>query len=220
MQKTTLKKAVKGSTTNRNLWNFIIHKNKVTADEKQLTKLFNSYYISVEKNSAIKAKTLNINFENTSMQPVSDIANFYKNCRSTVKVKQVVNGSDVCDSERFSLKTVNETEIKNFLRILDIKKESDVDKIPSNLVKVSANVLFLLLTKAINTSIKQNVFPENTKSTSVISLDKGKPKNNEISHFRPVKVPNTFAKIYDRVMKDKIICDMEKYFLPFLSAQR
>ena len=94
------------------------------------------------------------------MQPVRDIANFYKNRPSTVKAKQVVNGSDVCDNERFSFKTVNETEIINVLRILDIKKESDVDTIPPNLVKVSANVLFLLLTKAINTSIKQNVFPE------------------------------------------------------------
>ena len=139
------------------------------------------------------------------MQPVRDIANFYKNRPSTVKAKQVVNGSDVCDNERFSFKTVNETEIINVLRILDIKKESDVDTIPPNLVKVSANVLFLLLTKAINTSIKQNVFPENTNTTSVISLDKGKPENNEISHFRPVKVPNTFAKIYERVMKDKIV---------------
>ena len=168
--------------------------------------MFNSYYINiVEKSSAIKAKTLNTNFENTSMQPVRDIANFYKNRPSTVKAKQIVNGSDVCDNERFSFKTVNETEIINVLRILDIKKESDVDTIPPNLVKVSANVLFLLLTKAINTSIKQNVFPENTNTTSVISLDKGKPENNEISHFRPVKVPNTFAKIYDRVMKDKIV---------------
>lgn len=48
-------------------------------------------------------------------------------------------------------------------------------------------------------------FQKNTNTTSVISLDKGKPENNEISHFRPVKVPNTFAKIYDRVMKDKIV---------------
>ena len=38
-----------------------------------------------------------------------------------MKIKQVFNGSDVSDRERFSLKTVNETEIKNLLRNLDIK---------------------------------------------------------------------------------------------------
>ena len=150
------------------------------------------------------------------MQLVRDFANFYKNRPSIVKVKQGVNGSDVCDSERFSFKTVNETEIKNVLRN---EKESDVDTIPPNLVKVSASFLFLLLTKAINTSITQNVFP-NAKTTSVVSPDKKKPNKNHLSNFRLVKALNTFAKIYDRVIKDKVVCSMEKCSSPFLSAYR
>ena len=77
-----------------------------------------------------------------------------------------------------------------------------------------------LLTKAINTSIAQNVFPENAKTASVIPLDKGKPNKNEMSNFRPVSVLNTFSKIYERVIKDQIVRGMEKYFSPFLSAYR
>ena len=41
-----------------------------------------------------------------------------------------------------------------------------------------------------------------------------------MSNFRPVSVLNTFSKIYERVIKDQIICGMEKYFSPFLSAYR
>ena len=67
-----------------------------------------------------------------------------------------------------------------------------------------------LLTKAINSSIAQNVFPENAKPALAIPLDKGKPSKNEMSNFRPVSVLN----------KDQIVCGMEKYFLPFLSAYR
>ena len=77
-----------------------------------------------------------------------------------------------------------------------------------------------LLTKAINTSIAQNVFPENAKTASVTSLDKGKPNKNEMSNFRPVSVLNTFSKIYERVIKDQVARGMEKYFSPFLSAYR
>ena len=92
--------------------------------------------------------------------------------------------------------------------------------IPPKLVKLSADFLTPLLTKAINTSIEQNVFSENAKTASVIPLDKGKPNKKEMSSFRPVSVLNTFSKIYERVIKDQIVCGMEKYFSPFLSAYR
>ena len=39
----------------------------------------------------------------------SDIVISYRNHPSIIKIKQVVNGSDVSDSERFSFRTVNET---------------------------------------------------------------------------------------------------------------
>ena len=166
------------------------------------------------------AKTFGINFKNTSVQSVRDIVNSYKNHPSIIKIKQVVNGSNVSDSERFSFKTINESEIKDLLKNLDINKASGIDTIPPKLVKLSADFLTPLLTKAINTSIAQNVFPENAKTASVIPLDKGKPNKNEMSNFRPVSVLNTFSKIYERVIKDQIVHGMEKYFSPFLSAYR
>ena len=97
---------------------------------------------------------------------------------------------------------------------------SGIDTIPPKLVKLSADFLTPLLTKTINMSIAQNVFPENAKTASVIPLDKGKPNKNEISNFRTVSVLNTFSKIYERVIKDQIVRGMEKYFSPFISAYR
>ena len=105
--KNCLKKlTVKSLTTNKSFWKFIkpfltnkgfignnditlIHKNKIISDEKQLTKLFNSYYINiVEKSSGTKRKTFGTNFENTSVQSVRDIVNSYKNHPSIIKMKQ------------------------------------------------------------------------------------------------------------------------------------
>ena len=173
----------------------LIHKNKIISHEEQLTKLFNSYYINiVEISSGTKPKTFGTNFENTSAQSVRDIVNFHKNHPSIIKVKQVVNGSDVSDTERFSFKMVNESEIKDHLKNLDIKKASGMDTIPPKPVKLLADFLTPLLTKAIITSIGQNVFPENAKTGSVIPLDRGKPNKNKISNFRRVSVVNTFSK--------------------------
>ena len=141
----------------------LIHKNKIISDEKQLTKLFNSYYINiVEKSSGTKPKTFGPHFENANVHFVRDIVNSYKSPPSIVKIKQVVNGSDDSDSERFPFKTMN-VKLKNLLKNLDMKKASDIDTIPPKLVKLSADFLTLLLTKAINTSITQNVFAEMLK---------------------------------------------------------
>ena len=91
-----------------------------------MTKLFNSYYINiVEKSSDTKA--FGTNFENNSVQSVRDIVNSYKNHPSIIRIKQVVNGSNISDSERYSVKTVNESEIKDLLKNLDIKKASGID---------------------------------------------------------------------------------------------
>ena len=54
----------------------------------------------------------------------------------------------------------------------------------------------------------------------MIPLHKGKPNKSEMSNFRPVSVLNTFFQVYERVIKDQIVCGMEKYFSPFLSGYR
>ena len=72
----------------------------------------------------------------------------------------------------------------------------------------SADFLTPLLTKAINTCITQNVFPENVKTASKIPSDKGKPNKNERSNFRPVSILNTFSKVYESVMEDQIVREM------------
>ena len=104
----------KGLTTNKSFWKFmkpfltnkgftenndvtLIHQNKIISDEKQLTKLFNSYYINIfEKSSG--TKTFGTNFENNSVWSVRDIVNSYKNHPSIIKIKQVVSGSDVSET--------------------------------------------------------------------------------------------------------------------------
>ena len=127
-----------------------------------MPKLLNSYYINIVEKSS-DTKTFGINFKNTSVQSVRDIVNSYKNHPSIIKIKQVVNGSNVSDSERFSFKTINESEIKDLLKNLDIKKASGIATIPPKLVKLSADFLTPLLTKAINTRLHKMFFQKTLK---------------------------------------------------------
>ena len=86
--------------------------------------------------------------------------------------------------------------------LLHQKLKTLLDKIPSKLIKIAADVLTPLLTVAINKSIEENIFPDSAKIASVIPLDKGKPNKNEISNYRPVSVLNAFSKFYEKVIKN------------------
>ena len=94
----------KGLRTNKSFWKFmkplltnkgftgnnditLIHQNKIISDEKQLTKLFNIYYINIVEKSS-DTKIFDINFKNTSVQSVRDIANSYKNHPSIKKLNK------------------------------------------------------------------------------------------------------------------------------------
>ena len=118
----------KGLTTSKSFWKFmkpflintgftgnnditLTRQNKIISDEKQLTKLFNSYYINIVAKSS---DTKTLNFKNTSVQSVRDIVNSYKNHPSIIKIKQVVNGSNVSDSERFPSKRSTKVKLKTF----------------------------------------------------------------------------------------------------------
>ena len=77
-----------------------------------------------------------------------------------------------------------------------------------------------LLTKAINTSITQISFPEIAETTSMMLFDRGKPSKNQMKNFGPVSLLKTFSKLYERAIKDQIVCGMQKCFSRFLSAYR
>ena len=56
------------------------------------------------------------------------------------------------------------------------------------------------------------------KSPWLFRLTKVNQTKNEISNFMSVSILN--AKIYEKVIKDKLVSGLDKYFLPFISAYR
>ena len=87
-------------------------------------------------------------------------------------------------------------------------------------MKFSAEILSTPLSIAINNSLKYGVLPDDAKIASVILLDNGKPIKNEISNFKLVSILNTFSKIYEKVIKDQLVSELDKHLLPFISAYR
>ena len=81
-------------------------------------------------------------------------------------------------------------------------------------------VFTLLSTKSISSSIEYNIFSDLAKTALVVPLDKGKPNKNDIGHFRPMSILNTFSKNYERVINNQLLHGMENVFSERISAYR
>ena len=94
------------------------------------------------------------------------------------------------------------------------------DKIPAKLVKLSKQFLLKPLTKAINSSIRNSVFPNKAKRATITPIDEGGKDKFSISNYRPVSVLNIFSKFYERVIKSQIVAYIDIKLSKFLSAYR
>ena len=84
---------------------------------------------------------------------------------------------------------------------------------------MTAELLSTTLSMLINNSFKYNSFPSKAKVTCVKPLDKKIEDKHCISKFQPVSILN-ILKIYEKLAKTFLVCDVEEFFSPFLAACR
>ena len=110
--------------------------------------------------------------------------------------------------------------MKKLLKNIDQKKPAGIDKIPPNLLQLSADILSTPLSNAINNSILKGKFLDDVKAASVSSLYKHTDNKHTVSNFRPVSVLNIFSKMYEKVLKNMLVEKMNDHFSPFAAAYR
>ena len=113
---------------------------------------------------------------------------------------------------------VTPDEIKATLKSLNSKKASGTDKIPTKLVKLASDILAEQMPIAINNSISTSTFFNNAKIASVVPIDKKTDDKYVISNFSSVSISNSFSKIYENVIKNKLLKSMKVLLSPFISA--
>ena len=147
---------------------------------------------------------------------IDRIIKSYQNHPSVLKIKDKF-GSDL---NSFDFQQIKAPEVKKLLKEIDIKKAVGVDTIPPKLIKTGADIIAEPLTQAINCCLRQGIFPENAKVTSVVPLHKGKPDKYDVLNYRPVSILNAFSKIYEKVIKNQLASYLDKYFSLFISLYR
>ena len=70
---------------------------------------------------------------------------------------------------------------------------------------MASNILAEPLLIAINNSISTSTFPNIAKIASVVPIDKKTDDKYVISNFRPLSIWNSFSKVYENVIKNKLV---------------
>ena len=122
-------------------------------------------------------------------------------------------------TDLFSFHEITEDEIRKEISKLDGSKATPVGDIPAEMLKSTIDVRVSLLTKIINSSIRNGYFPDELKAAVVTPIFK---KNDDLDkeNYRPVSVLPHVSKINERVMYIQIENFMEDKLSKLLTGFR
>ena len=161
--------------------------NNSPIEYKQTANSFNDYFCNIGRKLAD-----NINIRNSN-----NIYNF---------------PSKLVNNNTFFFYPTNKTEIINIVENSKNKKSNDLFHINMDILKKTIYVISPILEYLFNLSISKGKFPNILKISKVIPLFKNGDKSN-ITNYRPMSLISQFAKIFEKIIKIRMISFIDKYDL-------
>jgi exonuclease III len=103
-----------------------------------------------------------------------------------------------------SFDATNPTEIKEIIASLDNNKACGVDGVNVAFIKSNAEYFSEILCNFINESFENGEFPDELKFARVKILFKG-GDSNDINNYRPISILSAISKIFEKVIKKRLI---------------
>ena len=146
---------------------------KIVTDDHDLCEILNDYNINIVENTSGKepSSIANANSTDDDREIVRLILHKYKDYPSILAIVQDPEHT----FQSFSFNEITARDVWLQLKMLDGSKSTGVCQIPRKLVSLASDDLAVLLTNAINCSIRSFISPQNAKTAAVCPLDKGEP---------------------------------------------
>ena len=185
-------------------------KDVIVADEKVLVTLMNNYFANVTADLDLKRDSKNFHDTPASLY---NIKKKFQDHQSVLKIKKAFNVTD------FSFHEITEDEIQKEISKLDGSKATPVGDMPAEMLTSTTDVHVSLLTKIINSSIRNGCFPDELKAAEVTPIFK---KNDDLDkeNYRPVSGLPHVSKIIEKVMYIQIENLMEDKLSKLLTGFR
>ena len=179
-------------TNTRKLWHAL---NKLTGKNYRQSKIDN---LIVNNEVIYKPREISETFNNFFANVSSDLAKQLPNSESDpLKYLNTRNPMSMPVPE------ASISDISTVIKSLKSKKCRTDDFSPS-LLKRTCHLIATPLTMLFNQSVQQGKFPQKLKNAKVIPLYK-KGAKSDINNYRPISLLNIFSKIFEKVMKKKLL---------------
>ena len=173
-------KMILGLNSRSNITNLtLVINDEVISDNLKIANAFNDYFVSIG-------------------------AELSKNITSTIDplsfVTPIQNSMFMPELSEHEVKTV----------ILDLNNSAaGWDNFPTFVAKKCVDGYLTPLTKIINKSISQGIFPSELKLARVIPIFKSNDKQN-VSNYRPISILTFFSKVFEKILHNNIYKFMER----------
>ena len=184
-------------------------------DNKELSEIFNNFYVNiVESTTGKKPMASNPPSNCSHDEELDHIIRQFNNHPSILKIKE----KHPCPSV-FSLSNATEDDILRILLSLDITKGAGYDTLPPKVIKLAADIIAKPLSEIINFSKFNCLFPDMQKFATVTPAFK-KEDCSFKGNYRPISILNTFSKVFERFLLEKITPFFNGRMADFFSAYR
>ena len=108
-------------------------------------------------------------------------------------------------------------QINIIIKELNSKKATGLDKIPTKIVKLAANVIDSHMANIINNDIEKKSFSEDAKTAFVRPIFK-KKERQKVENYRPVTILSGFSKVYERFLLESFKPFVNSFLSEFIAA--
>jgi endonuclease/exonuclease/phosphatase (EEP) superfamily protein YafD len=154
----------------------LVNANTTISDNFEVANHFNSYFTSVADEICAEIPQIPCNFPDYPVE----------------------NGVDDI------LNDTTENEVLNIINGLKNTTSTGIDGIPTAIMKTCKENIAPVLTKIINQSMREGVFPDSLKISKIIPIFKGGDAGH-VKNYRPISLLSVVSKVFEKIVKTRLI---------------
>lgn len=189
--------------------NFIARKIDQSNDQKSMWRTIKTLVLNEEKSEINE-----IIWDNKTIRNKTEIANklnsfFVKSVEEIngkIPLAQYMNLVNITNEQTFKFQLINMSELKNIMKNMNTKR--DVNGLSVKMILCALDIIGPCYLSIINESLRQGIFPNCWKESTVVPIEKVKRTVNP-AEFRPVNMLMTESKILEKVVHKQLQKYME-----------